>query len=158
MNTRSQARPKTRPPPTAAPAIAAMLGCGARTAALTFANIAPSGGGHVLITGLSMLIEASAIISGETSYTLHLYNVTPPSALGDNTAWDLPSGDRASYLGGFNVGTPADLGASLYVRTDQINAQILAASSSIFGYLTTVGAHTPTSARVYNITMRTVGL
>lgn len=128
------------------------------TAALTFANVAPSGGGHVLLTGLSILIESTGVISGETSYTLHLYTVTPPSALGDNAAWDLPSGDRASYIGGFSIGTPVDLGSTLYVRTDQINAQIYAASSSIFGYLVTVGAYTPTSARVYNVTMRTVGL
>ena len=101
------------------------------TAALTFANIAPSGGGHVLLTSATLLIESSGVISGETSYTLHLYSATPPSALGDNAAWDLPSGDRSVYLGAFSLGTPADVGSTLFVRTDQINAQILAASSSI---------------------------
>jgi hypothetical protein len=128
------------------------------TAALTFSSAAPVGGGHVLLTGLSLLIESSAVISGETSYTLHLYNVTPPSALGDNAAWDLPSGDRSAYIGGFNVGTPVDLGSSLFVRTDGINAQITAASADLYGYLVTVGSYTPTSGRIYNIAMRTVSL
>lgn len=128
------------------------------TAALTFANIAPSGGGHILITSASLLIESSGVISGETSYTLHLYSATPPSASGDNAAWDLPSGDRATYLGSISLGTPADVGSTLYVRTDQINAHYVAAGSSLYGYLVTVGAYTPTAQRVYNVTLRAIGI
>lgn len=125
------------------------------TAALTFASIGPSGG-EVTITSVSLEIDAAAIISGETSYVLYLYNVTPPSALGDNAPWDLPSGDRASYLGFINLGTTQDLGSTLYVQTDGVNKQIKLASTSLFGYLVTNGAHTPTAQRVYVITLHTM--
>lgn len=125
------------------------------TAALTFASMGPSGA-DVMITSAALEIDASAVISGETSYRLYLYNVTPPSALGDNVAWDLPSGDRASFLGYVDLGTPVDLGSTLYVQTDNINTQIKLSGTSIFAYLVTIGAYTPTSARVHKITLHTV--
>lgn len=125
------------------------------TAALTFASMGPSGA-SVLITSISLEIDATAIISGETSYRLYLYSVTPPSALGDNVAFDLPAGDRASFLGYVDLGTPIDIGSTLYVQSDNVNRQVKLSSSSIFGYLVTIGAHTPTSARVYVIKLNTV--
>lgn len=125
------------------------------TAALTFSSIAPAAG-EVVITGVQLEIDASAIISGETSYRLYLYNVTPPSALGDNAAFDLGSGDRASYLGFVDLGTPVDLGSTLYVEASGINKPIKVASTSVFGYLVTIGAYQPTSARVHVITLHTV--
>jgi hypothetical protein len=125
------------------------------TAALTFANMGPSGG-EVTLTSVSLEIDASAVIAGETSYRLYLYNVTPPSALGDNAAFDLPSGDRASFLGYVDLGTPIDLGSTLYVQADNIGKQIKLSGTSLFGYLVTIGAYTPTSARVHIITLHTV--
>jgi hypothetical protein len=126
------------------------------TAALTFSNIGPSGGGEIMITSAVLEIDASAVISGETSYELRLYNVTPPSALGDNAAWDLGSGDRASYLGKIALGTIADVGSTLLVETDSINKQITLAGANLYGYLVTVGTYTPTSARVHKITLHSV--
>lgn len=128
------------------------------TAALTFTNLCPVSGGAIMITSASFEHDASALISGETSFVLHLYNVTPPSALGDNAAFDLPSGDRASYLGSINLGTPVDLGSTLYVATDGINKQIRCSGTNIYGYLVTVGAYTPASAAVYVVTLHSVGL
>jgi hypothetical protein len=129
------------------------------TAALTFTALCPLASKPIMITSAELRIDAAAIISGETNYILYLYNVTPPSALGDNTAWDLPSGDRASFLGSVNLGAPADLGSTLYVVNDGINKQILCpASQNVFGYLVTVGAYTPTAQRVYNVTLHSVGL
>jgi hypothetical protein len=113
--------------------------------------------GRVMITSASLEIDATAIISGETSYVLYLYNVTPPSALGDNAAFDLGSGDRASFLGFINLGTPVDLGSTLYVEVNGINKQIVLAGTSIFAYLVTVGTYTPTSARVHVIKLHTIG-
>lgn len=127
------------------------------TAAIEFAQIGPAGR-TVRLSGCELLIEASAVISGETSYRLHLYNVTPPSALGDNTAWDLPSGDRASYLGYVDLGTPVDVGASLFVQTDGLLKDLKLKTSSLYGYLVTVGAYTPTSARVHKATLHTLAL
>jgi hypothetical protein len=125
------------------------------TAALTFANMGPSGA-DVTITSASLEIDASALIAGETSYRLYLYNVTPPSAMGDNDAFDLASGDRAAFLGYVDLGTPVDLGSTLYVQTDNINTQVRLSGTNIFAYLVTNGTYTPTSARVYKVTLHTV--
>lgn len=127
------------------------------TAALTFPAMGPSAG-RIMITSASLEIDAAAIISGETSYNLHLYGITPPSALGDNVAFDLPAGDRTSYLGFVSLGAPADLGSTLYVESNIINKQIKLAGTDIFAYLVTVGTYTPTSARVYVVTLHAVGL
>ncbi|HEY4309481.1 MAG TPA: hypothetical protein VGN12_08520 [Pirellulales bacterium] len=125
------------------------------TAALSFTNIGPSGA-EVTISSVELEIDSSGVISGETSYRLYLYNVTPQSAVGDNGAFDLPSGDRASFLGYVDLGTPVDLGSTLYVRADNVNTQVKLSGTGLFGYLVTAGAYTPASARVYKITLHAV--
>lgn len=127
------------------------------TAALQFTSMGPSAG-NIMITSAELVIDAAAVISGETSYRLYLYNVTPPSALGDNAAFDLPSGDRASFLGYVDLGTPVDLGSTLYVQTDVIQKHLKLASANLFAYLVTIGAYTPTSARVHKVTLHAVAL
>jgi hypothetical protein len=124
------------------------------TAAVEFTNMGSSLGNQIMITSARLRINDTGIISGETSYRLHLYNVTPPGALGDNAAWDLPSGDRASYLGFIELGTPVDLGSTLYVEANIINKQISLLGKSIFGYLVTIGGYTPTSARIYVVELQ----
>lgn len=127
------------------------------TAALTFDNVGMMSA-EMMIASATLLISDTALISGEANYTLHLYNVTPPSALGDNAPWDLPAGDRASYLGFISLGTPVDKGSSLFIQQDIINHQLRLLKGSIFGYLVTDGAYTPSSARVYRIGLRTISL
>ncbi len=87
-------------------------------------------------------IDVTAVPSGQTSYTLHCYSVTPPSAQADNDAWTLASGDLASYLGSIALGTPADLGAALYIKAQYIDFDMRLAGTSIYGVLVTAGAHT----------------
>jgi hypothetical protein len=129
------------------------------TAALTFASIGPAGGGKVFLTTAQLEVDITAVVSGMTSFRLYLYNVTPPSALGDNAAWDLPSGDRASFLGYVDLGTPVDLGSTLYVETLQINKQVTVPSGgSLFGYLVTIGTWTPAASSVFKITLHSVGI
>jgi hypothetical protein len=130
---------------------------GGGTATITFPNMGP-GPGEIVITGASFERDAAAVISGESSYVLHLYNVTQPAAQIDNDAFDLVSGDRASYLGSINLGVPVDLGSTLYVSTDGINKQITLLSSSLFGVLVTVGAYTPVSAAVHIVTLHAVSV
>lgn len=127
------------------------------TACIEFTSMGPSAG-RIVITSVSLLINSTGIISGETSYILHLYSVTAPSALGDNAAFDVPSGDQASYLGSINLGTPVDLGSTLYIAQDGINKQIKLAGTSVFAYLVTVGTYTPTSGRVYTVKINAVSL
>lgn len=107
-------------------------------------NVFP--GGLMVILTASLLISETALQSGETSYNLQKYNITPPSAHADNAAWDLPSGDRASYQGAISLGTPVDLGASLYVKTTGINEPIVVPATGLtFGELITVGGATLTA-------------
>lgn len=145
----------TRPANTTAYAAGDVVG--ATAAAITFPSMGPSGK-EIMITSAAFEIDAAAIISGETSYRLYLYNVTPPSALADNAAFDIPSGDRASFLGFVDLGTPVDLGSTLYVEGNAINKQLTLSGTSLFGYLVTNGAFTPTSARVHKITLHSVAV
>lgn len=119
------------------------------TAALSF-TLMP-GEGMVRVFSTTLEIDAAAVISGETSYTLQLYRETPPSALGDNAAWDLPSGDRATYIGSLALGTPVDVGASLFIQVDNINKDLYLPIGVVYGYLVTVGPYTPTASRVFRI-------
>lgn len=133
---------------------------GATAAAITFPSVGPAAGGEVLITTVKLEIDVAAIPSGMTSFRLYLYSVTPPSALADNAAWDLPSGDRASFKGYVDIGTPVDLGSTLYVETLQVNKQITVPSGgSLFGYLVTNGGFTPAgNSEVYVVTLHSVGM
>lgn len=128
-------------------------------AALTFADIGPSGGGSVFITTARFEIDITAVISGMANFRLYFYSVTPPSALVDNNPFDLPSGDRTAFRGYIDLGTPVDLGSTLYVETTQINKQIVVPSGgSLFAYLVTNGAYTPASGSVFKIVLHSVGL
>ena len=129
------------------------------TAALTFSSIGPVGGGEVIITKALLEVDITAVVSGMTSFRLYLYSATPPSALGDNVAWDLPAGDRATFLDYIDLGTPLDLGSTLYVQNLQINNQVTVASGgSLYGYLVTSGTWTPAASTVFKITLKSIGV
>lgn len=136
---------------TTAYAIRDAVGASGAAAALTFASMGPSGKIIELVSA-SLEIDAAALIAGEANYELHLYNVTPPSAVNDSAAWDLVSGDRASYLGTILFQTPTDYGSTLYIELNSIGKRILLSGTSLFAYLVTVGAYTPT-ARAFKVTL-----
>ena len=124
---------------------------GATAAAIEFADIGPSFG-VISITDSDLRGDVTGVPAGMTSFRLHLYNVTPPSALADNAAWDLPAGDRASYLGYIDLGTPVDVGSTLFVQSTGTGSKLIQMkTTSLFGYLVTNGAFTPTSAAVKSI-------
>lgn len=128
-------------------------------AAFLLEQIGPAAGGEVMITSTQFEIDRSAAISGETSYRLYLYSVTPPSGLIDHAAWDLPAGDRASFLGYVDLGTPVDLGSTLYVENLQINKQVtVPRGGALYTYLVTIGGYNPQSATVHRINVHSVGL
>lgn len=130
----------------------------ATTAALTFA-FGQVASGDVMITSAALETDSAAVISGEAGYRLHLYYVTPPSALGDNVAWDLPSGDRASYLGYIDLGQPVDLGSTCYIESNGVNKQItIPFGGTVFAYLVTLGAFTPVASTVQKITLHALAL
>lgn len=126
-------------------------------AVLAFTGMGPAAG-HIIITDVDFLVAVTAVPSGMTSFRLHLYNAIPTSALGDNAAWDLPSTDRTQYLGYIDLGTPADVGSSLFVQTSQVNKKVLmGATSTLYGYLVTNGGYTPTAQAVKYIRLNAVG-
>lgn len=122
---------------------------GATLAAIEFRDIGQPGQ-SIAITDADLRIDVASVPAGMTSFRLHLYNATPPSALADNAAWDLPAGDRLAYLGYIDLGTPVDVGSTLFVQTDGSGSKQIkmGASSSLWGYLVTNGGFTPTSAAV----------
>lgn len=148
---------QTRPANTTAYGAGDVLGPAAGSSAMDF-NLGAISGSNIMITSASLERDVADLVSGETSYSLYLYSVTPPSALADNAVFDLPSGDRASFLGKISLGTPVDEGGTLYVEQNGINKQVKLAGTHIFGYLVTAGAYTPVSASVLKVTLNAVQL
>ena len=149
----------TRPNNTTAYSAGAVLGSStSTTAALEFTIMGPSTGGEIMLTTSNFEIDVNSIPSGMTSFVLHFYSSTPPSAYADGATFDLPSGDRSVYLGNINIGTPVDLGSTLYVNTPQINQQVSLTGSSLFAYLVTVTGYTPTAQAAKKITLHDVKL
>ena len=116
---------------------------------------------HILITAADLEIDVASVPSGMTSFRLHIYDEIPASALADNAAWDLPSGDRANYLGYIDLGVIADIGSTLYTQADQVNKQFKLGfgHTSLYAYLQTIGGFTPAgNSEVYRLRLRAVGL
>jgi hypothetical protein len=126
---------------------------------IEFTNIGPAGG-HIWITSVDLMAYISAIPSGMTSMRLRVYDASPASAIADNSPWDLPSGDRANYLGYIDIGSLVDEGSTCAVQTDVSKQFKLAAnSSSLFAYLVTNGGYTPAAnSEVYVPRLRAVAL
>lgn len=119
-------------------------------AAAEFALAAPSGA-LLNIVGASMLVAGG---TNETStWRLHLFSVTPPSALADDAAFDLPAGDRSTYLGYFDFAQLVDIGATLYIEATP-NKIIRLTGTSVFGYLSNLTTVT-TAAIARTVTLHT---
>jgi len=125
--------------------------------AIQFSGLSRAEGGDVFVTSAALELDISAVPSGMTSFNLYLYNVTPPSALADNAAFDISSGDRSALVCKISLGTPVDEGSTLRIETDQINKQITVPTGGVlFGYLVTVGGFTPAAnSEVYSVTLHT---
>lgn len=132
---------------------------GATAAAIEFARMGEIRG-HIIITDADLRIDVSAVPSGMTTFRLHLYDATPPSALADNAAWDLPAGDRANYLGYIDFTAPVDVGSTLFVQTNGTGSKKIkmGATASLFGYLVTNGGYTPGSADVLAVRLNAKGV
>jgi len=99
-------------------------------------------------------IGATAVFTSMTGARLHLYSATPASALLDNDAWDLPAGDRGSYLGYIDIGTPLDLGSTVFVQATGHNKEFVGASDTLYAYLQTIaGCTAPAVSTVQKITL-----
>jgi len=124
--------------------------------AITFAAIGASAG-YITILGADLRYDVAAVPSGMSNMRLYLYQKTPPSATADNGAWDLPSGDRADFIGYIDLVAPADLGSTLYVQVSGLNYQIKlgAGETALYGYLVTTGGYTPAAnSETFRVTLR----
>lgn len=110
--------------------------------------------GFVIIQSVSLVFSDSAVPSGMGAFRLHLYSASP-TAIADNAAFDLLSGDRATYMGFIDLPTPADFGSTLYTQTDYPGRliKLAAASTTLFVELETRGAYTPVSASTVSVHM-----
>jgi hypothetical protein len=103
-------------------------------------------GGELMLLSSKLTISTTALQSSEGQYKAALYNVTPPSALADNAAWDVPSGDRDAFQTLLDLGTPVDLGSTLRVDNDGINKVLSVLPGGLtYAYLVTIGGFTATA-------------
>jgi hypothetical protein len=136
----------TRPADTTAYTELDVLGA-TSASVLEFANIAPVGGGPIVLLYASLTVSIGTLPAGLGQTRIHLYS-SAPTAIADNAAFNLPSGDRSLYLGYITLGAPADLGDTLFVEDDFLRKTIVATSSSVFAITQTLGAFTPSASTV----------
>lgn len=110
----------------------------------------------VILTSLSLRINIASVPSGMVGFRLHLYSAAP-SSLTDNAVWSMTTGDRSIYEGYIDLAIPTAVGSSIvYSQNDNINKQVKLSSSSLYGYLVTLGAYTPASATTSTIELHSV--
>ncbi|MDO3434315.1 hypothetical protein QWJ46_16670 [Rhizobium sp. CBN3] len=127
---------------------------GAAAAALQFPGLGKAGGASIML--VSAQLEADVATPPATAFRLHLYSATPPSAPADAAAFDVPSGDRNTYLGFIDIPAPTDIGSIALTEVNNIGKQIRVTGADVFGVLQAVSAYTPTALAVYKITLHRV--
>jgi len=126
---------------------------------LEFTSVYGVAGSEIIINRVEMRVDASALPAGVAGFRLHLYNAAP-TAITDNLAFNLPSADRAKYLGWIPIDTPVDLGDTLYVDMRNVNFQckLASASTTLYAQFTTDNIFTPTNLCVKTITIHALGV
>ncbi len=117
----------------------------------TFSSVGPSGG-KVFVRSADLTINSTTVIAGMTTFRLHLYTASPTAIL-DNAAFDLVSGDIATHVGFLDLGTVVDYGSMIYTQVMNANVPVALAASSttLYGELVTVGGFTPASGTTFQI-------
>jgi len=146
----------TRPSNTTAYTAGDVVGDTGGSAILTLSNIGPTGG-YVLIQSAALIFSDSSVPSGMGGFRVHFYNASP-TAIADNAAFDLASGERASYMGYIDLSAPQDLGSTIYTQVDYSGRLIRlgTTSSSLFAEIETRGAYTPVSASTVELRVSTL--
>lgn len=118
---------------------------------LEFDTLLTEGAGFI-ITSVDLEIDINAIPSGMSGFKLHLYD-TSPTVIADNVIYNLPSEDRAKYLGNILINKPSDLGDTLWSRNDNLNfcGKLTSGSSTLYGILETTAGYTPSANTVAKV-------
>jgi hypothetical protein len=146
----------TRPSNTTAYTAGDVVGDTGGSAIITLPSIGPSGG-YVLVQSVSLVFSDAAVISGMAAFRLHFYSASP-TAIADNAAFDLVSGDRGTYMGFVDIPAPQDMGSSLFTQADYSGRliKLAAASTTLYAELETRGAYTPASASTVEVRVATL--
>jgi hypothetical protein len=145
---------QTRPNDTTAYAALDVVGTNAATN-MEFTGIGSVAGGCVAINEASLRIDVGSKPAGMDGFRLHLFNAAP-TAIVDNAAFNLIAADRAKYLGYIDIGSPLDLGDTLYGAYNGGGNRVFklaAASTTLYGVLQTITAFTPTAQTVKTVSI-----
>ncbi len=128
----------------------------AGSAIITLPSIGPSGG-YVVVQSVRLFIANTSVPSGMGGFRLHLYTASPTAIL-DNAAFDLVSGEVANYAGFIDLPTPQDFGSTLYTQADYPGTliKLASASTTLYAELETRGAYTPASGTAYDLRVLTL--
>jgi len=116
---------------------------------MTFSGMGPVSG-KVLINDLTWLCNGEAVPPSLSGFRVHLYNQAP-TAIADNAAYNLPSGDRDKYLGYVTVATPIDLGDTIYTQTTGIGKIVDIIDGNIYGIMQITSSCTPASGIGFDV-------
>jgi hypothetical protein len=124
-------------------------------AAGTFAAMGTSGAA-IMITSATLYIDNASALA--TTWRLHLYNVTPTSAIADDAAWDFADADVSQYLGSFDFpSTATDIGTNQWAQIDGINKQVKLSGTALYGYLVNTSTVTLT-ATAHIVTLHAIAV
>ena len=123
----------------------------AGSAIIEFASIGPSGG-YVLLRSVQLMVGLGDMPSGMAGFRLHFYTASPTAIL-DNAAFDLVSGDVVDYAGYVDLSVPEDMGSTLFTQADKPETliKLAAGQTSLWAQLETRGAYTPASGTTYSL-------
>jgi hypothetical protein len=122
----------------------------------TLSSIGPAGG-YILVQSVRLMIGLSSVTSGMGAFRLHLYTASPTAIL-DNAAFDLVSGEVANYAGYVDLPAPQDFGSILMTQADYPGTliKLAAGSSTLYAELETKGTFTPASGTLYDLRVLTL--
>lgn len=131
---------------------------GGTSSILTFSSVLPTKGVGFIILSAYLKIPINAVPTGMDKFMLHLYNASPTN-IADGSAFNLPAGDLAKYLGYVEFAKPIDLGDNLFSQVDNINfsRKLATDSNTLYGMLQTVGPYSPTAEVVMTVGLEAVG-
>ena len=146
----------TRPSNATAYAAGDVVGDTGGSAIVSLTSAGPSGG-FVLAQSVSLVFSDSVVPSGMGAFRVHMYSASP-TAIADNAAFDLVSGERDAYMGYIDLPAPLDFGSTIYTQTDYPGRliKLAAASTTLFAEIETRGAYTPVSASTVSMRINTL--
>lgn len=98
----------------------------------------------IIVTKLLFQLGIASVPAGMTSFRARFYRGAPPSQIADNAAWSVPLADMPFVQGYADLGTPADVGASLESQLDQANTPLRCDKrGDVYVYVVTNGIETP---------------